>query len=89
VRGVRLEHATLFPRTQQSTYRHRISRLLHAHEIVIKEARTMARLASAARHEGTNDVHLEHATGVRQNAGDTIDLPPVDPQRRGDKSVFA
>src|ERR1044071_3451337 len=32
-----------------------ISRLLHAHEIVLKEARTMARLASEREDEGTND----------------------------------
>jgi starvation-inducible DNA-binding protein len=33
-----------------------ISRLLHAHEIVLKEARTMARMASEREDEGTNDV---------------------------------
>ena len=33
-----------------------ISRLLHAHEIVIKEARTMARQASASGDDGTNDL---------------------------------
>ena len=33
-----------------------ISRLLHAHEIVLKEARTMARLASERGDEGTNDL---------------------------------
>jgi starvation-inducible DNA-binding protein len=33
-----------------------ISRLLHAHEIVLKEARTMARLASARDDQGTNDL---------------------------------
>jgi starvation-inducible DNA-binding protein len=33
-----------------------ISRLLHAHEIVLKEARTMARLASEAEDDGTNDL---------------------------------
>ena len=33
-----------------------ISRLLHAHEIVLKEARTMARLADAADDQGTNDL---------------------------------
>jgi starvation-inducible DNA-binding protein len=33
-----------------------ISRLLHAHEIVLKEARTMARLAAAAGDDGTNDL---------------------------------
>ena len=33
-----------------------ISRLLHAHEIVLKEARTMARLAAKAGDDGTNDL---------------------------------
>jgi starvation-inducible DNA-binding protein len=33
-----------------------ISRLLHAHEIVIGEARAMARLAADAGDEGTNDL---------------------------------
>jgi starvation-inducible DNA-binding protein len=33
-----------------------VSRLLHAHEIVIKEARTMARLASERGDDGTNDL---------------------------------
>jgi starvation-inducible DNA-binding protein len=33
-----------------------ISRLLHAHEIVLKEARTMARRASDAGDDGTNDL---------------------------------
>jgi starvation-inducible DNA-binding protein len=33
-----------------------VSRLLHAHEIVLKEARTMARLASERDDQGTNDL---------------------------------
>ncbi len=33
-----------------------ISRLLHAHEIVLKEARTMARLADERGDDGTNDI---------------------------------
>ena len=33
-----------------------LSRLLHAHEIVLKEARTMARLASEREDDGTNDL---------------------------------
>lgn len=33
-----------------------ISRLLHAHEIVLKEARTMARLAAQNGDDGTNDL---------------------------------
>lgn len=33
-----------------------ISRLLHGHEIVLKEARTMARLAAASGDDGSNDL---------------------------------
>jgi starvation-inducible DNA-binding protein len=33
-----------------------LSRLLHAHEVVLKEARTMARLASEREDDGTNDL---------------------------------
>jgi starvation-inducible DNA-binding protein len=33
-----------------------ISRLLHAHEVVLKEARTMARLAADAGDDGSNDL---------------------------------
>jgi starvation-inducible DNA-binding protein len=33
-----------------------LSRLLHAHEIVLKEARTMARQAADAGDDGTNDL---------------------------------
>jgi starvation-inducible DNA-binding protein len=33
-----------------------ISRLLHAHEIVLREARTMARIAAEKGDDGTNDV---------------------------------
>jgi starvation-inducible DNA-binding protein len=33
-----------------------ISRLLHAHEIVLKEARTMARIAAERGDDGTNDL---------------------------------
>jgi starvation-inducible DNA-binding protein len=33
-----------------------LSRLLHAHEIVLKEARTMARLAADREDDGTNDL---------------------------------
>jgi starvation-inducible DNA-binding protein len=35
-----------------------ISRLLHAHEIVLKEAHTMARLASESGDDGTNDLFV-------------------------------
>jgi starvation-inducible DNA-binding protein len=59
-----------------------ISRLLHAHEIVIKEARTMARLASAASDEGTNDLLVSDV--IRRNelqvwflAEHVVDTPTV------------
>jgi starvation-inducible DNA-binding protein len=42
-----------------------ISRLLHAHEIVIKEARTMARHAADSGDDGTNDLLVSEV--VRQN----------------------
>src|SRR5262245_319335 len=59
-----------------------ISRLLHAHEIVIKEARTMARRAAEAGDDGTNDLLVSEI--VRQNelqtwflAEHVIDVPLV------------
>jgi starvation-inducible DNA-binding protein len=42
-----------------------ISRLLHGHEIVLKEARTMARLASQAGDDGTNDLIVSDV--IRRN----------------------
>jgi starvation-inducible DNA-binding protein len=42
-----------------------ISRLLHAHEIVLKEARTMARQAAAAGDDGTNDLLVSDV--IRRN----------------------
>jgi starvation-inducible DNA-binding protein len=42
-----------------------ISRLLHAHEIVIKEARTMARLAAEGGDDGTNDLIVSDV--IRRN----------------------
>jgi starvation-inducible DNA-binding protein len=42
-----------------------ISRLLHAHEIVIKEARTMARRAAEAGDDGTNDLIVSDV--IRRN----------------------
>src|SRR5256885_3814660 len=42
-----------------------ISRLLHAHEIVIKEARTMARLAAERGDDGTNDLLVSDV--IRRN----------------------
>ncbi len=42
-----------------------ISRLLHAHEIILKEARAMARRAVAAGDEGTNDLLVSNV--IRTN----------------------
>jgi starvation-inducible DNA-binding protein len=42
-----------------------LSRLLHAHEILLKEARTMARLASQAGDDGTNDLIVSDV--IRRN----------------------
>ena len=42
-----------------------ISRLLHAHEIVLKEARTMARLAANSGDDGTNDLIVSDV--IRRN----------------------
>jgi starvation-inducible DNA-binding protein len=59
-----------------------ISRLLHAHEIVLKEARTMARLAAAREDEGTNDLLVSQV--IRTNelqvwfvAEHVVDTPVV------------
>src|SRR5262245_59788697 len=42
-----------------------LSRLLHGHEIVLKEARTMARLAATGGDDGTNDVIVSEV--IRRN----------------------
>src|SRR5246500_5904440 len=42
-----------------------ISRLLHAHEILLKEARTMARLAAQGGDDGTNDLIVSDV--IRRN----------------------
>jgi starvation-inducible DNA-binding protein len=59
-----------------------ISRLLHAHEIVVKEARAMARRAAEGGDDGTNDLLVGQI--VRQNEQQTwflaehvIDVPLV------------
>ena len=50
--------ATLVPRppTGREPAKVQLSRLLHAHEIVLKEARTMARSAAEREDDGTNDL---------------------------------
>jgi len=59
-----------------------VSRLLHAHEIVLKEARTMARRAAEAGDDGTNDLLVSDV--IRSNelqvwfvAEHVVDVPLV------------
>ena len=59
-----------------------ISRLLHAHEIVLREARTMARIAAEKGDDGTNDLLVSSV--VRTNelqawfvAEHVVDVPAV------------
>ena len=59
-----------------------ISRLLHAHEVVLKEARTMARQAAQAGDDGTNDLLVSNV--IRTNelqvwfvAEHVVDVPLV------------
>jgi starvation-inducible DNA-binding protein len=59
-----------------------ISRLLHAHEIVLKEARTMASLAGEVGDDGTNDLLVSNV--IRRNelqvwfvAEHVVDMPLV------------
>ena len=59
-----------------------ISRLLHAHEIVLKEARTMARQASNHGDDGTNDLIVSdvirrHELQVWFLAEHVVDVPTV------------
>jgi starvation-inducible DNA-binding protein len=56
--GPDVAEVTLIPRAPRGREEVpvQVSRLLHAHEIVIKEARTMARIASERGDDGTNDV---------------------------------
>jgi starvation-inducible DNA-binding protein len=59
-----------------------ISRLLHAHEIILKEARTMAKQAADAGDDGTNDILVSNV--IRTNemqvwfvAEHVVDMPLV------------
>jgi len=59
-----------------------ISRLLHAHEIVLKEARTMARLASERGDDGTNDLIVSDIVRTNEQqvwfvAEHVVDVPVV------------
>lgn len=57
-----------------------ISRLLHAHEIVLEEARTMARLAADAHDDGTNDLLVSNIIRTNESqawfvAEHVVDVP--------------
>jgi starvation-inducible DNA-binding protein len=59
-----------------------ISRLLHAHEIVLREARTMARLATQEGDDGTNDLLVSSVIRTNESqvwflAEHAVDVPLV------------
>jgi starvation-inducible DNA-binding protein len=67
-----------------------ISRLLHAHEIVLKEARTMARQAAEQGDDGTNDLLVSSV--IRTNemqvwfiAEHLVDVPLVHTEQRSNR----
>jgi len=67
-----------------------ISRLLEAHELILKEARTMAKLATEAGDDGTNDLLVSNV--IRTNelqvwflAEHLVDVPVV----RADRGAVA
>jgi len=53
-----IAETTLIPRPPKGreSAPSQIARLLHAHQVVLKEARTMARLAAERGDDGTNDL---------------------------------
>jgi starvation-inducible DNA-binding protein len=76
--------ATLIPRPPKGREEVpvQISRLLHAHEVILKEARTMAKLASERGDDGTNDLIVSDI--IRSNeqqvwfvAEHVVDVPVV------------
>jgi starvation-inducible DNA-binding protein len=86
--GIAMAHdvaeTTLIPRPPKGREEApvQISRLLHAHEIVLKESRTMARLAAEHGDDGTNDLIVSDV--IRRNelqawfvAEHVVDVPLV------------
>jgi len=66
-----------------------ISRLLHAHEIVVKEARTMARLASEVGDDGTNDLLVSDVVRAHEKqvwflSEHVVDVPLVKADGHGE-----
>src|SRR5688500_3316608 len=66
--GIDIGETTLIPRPPRGreTVPVQLSRLLHAHEIVLKEARTMARLAAESGDDGTNDVIVSEVVRLNE-----------------------
>ena len=66
--GIDIGETTLIPRPPRGreTVPVQLSRLLHAHEIVLKEARTMARLATESGDDGTNDVIVSEVVRLNE-----------------------
>jgi starvation-inducible DNA-binding protein len=69
-----------------------ISRLLHGHEVVLREARAMARIASQGGDEGTNDVLISEV--IRTNelqvwfvAEHVVDVPVVKVDPKGNVDI--
>jgi len=63
-----------------------ISRLLHAHEIILREARTMARLAAQQGDDGTNDILVSNVIRTNETqvwflAEHVVDVPLVNADR--------
>jgi starvation-inducible DNA-binding protein len=82
--GVDVGERTLIPRPPKGREEVpvQISRLLHAHEIILREARTMARIASERGDDGTNDLLVSEI--IRRNelqvwfvAEHVVDVPVV------------
>src|SRR3989442_15198863 len=64
-----------------------ISRLLHAHEIVLKEARAMARRAAEAGDDGTNDLLVSEGIRTNERQGSVVrghlgGTPPIAQEAR-------
>jgi starvation-inducible DNA-binding protein len=67
-----------------------ISRLLHAHEIILKEARTMARLAADHGDDGTNDLLVSDVIRLNEKqvwfiAEHVVDTPLVRAGEAGER----
>ena len=82
--GADVSETTLIPRPPRGREQVpvQVSRLLHAHEIVLEEARAMARRAADQGHDGTSDLIVGQV--VRRNeqqvwfvAEHVVDMPLV------------